>query len=182
MQLKILASSLGIVILMCSSAVIAAEHQEANFTATITADVPNDFKIVTKDGNQDSIALTFPDTAFNGQDNNFKDQFKAVKIIGTAVGSGTSVDISADNLMLTSNDGKTANMMVMFADDNGREPTFDDVDPDHMVITDPSQHVTLDNTNIKTLSSFYIGYNLAGNTIAPGHYTGTIVLTAAAEL
>lgn len=182
MHLKMLVSSLGIVTMMCSSAVIAAEHKEATFIATITADIPNDFRILTKEGDQDTISLTFPDSSFNATDSIFRDQFKAVKIIGTAVNDNTSVDMSVDNLSLTSDDGKKVDMMVMFADDKGHEPTIDDVDLDTMVIADLATHVTLSKANIKTLSSFYIGYNLNGNFVVPGHYTGSITLTAAAEL
>lgn len=182
MHLKMVISSLGIVTLMCSSAVIAAEHKEATFIANITADIPNDFRMVTKEGEQDNISLTFPDSSFNATESIFRDQFRAVKITGTAVDDNTSVDMSVDNLSLTSDDGKKTEMIVMFADDKGHEPTIDDVDIDNMVIADPSMHVTLSKANIKTLSSFYIGYNLNGNTVAPGHYTGSITLTAAAEL
>lgn len=188
MKMKMNSSASAFVLSILSSCLIvnsgsamATEHKEANFTATITADVPNDFKMLTKDGNQDNINLTFPDSAFNGADNVFNDQFKAVKIIGTAVGSDTSVTMRADNLTLTSDDGKTTDMIVMFADDKGKEPTVDDVSDD-MVISDTTQNVTLDKTNIATFSSFYVGYNLNGLAVAPGKYTGTIILTAAAEL
>lgn len=168
-------------LLLCSSFAMA-EQKTATFTANITADVPNDFKLVTKDGGEDTISLAFPDSSFNGDQSVFKDQFKNVKISGTSVGSDTSVDVSADNLTLKSADGKSVGMMVMFADDKGHVPTMDDVDLDTMVITDTAQHVTLDKTHIATLSSFYIGYNLNGDPVMPGHYTGSIILTAAAEL
>ncbi|MGU5760157.1 hypothetical protein [Aeromonas hydrophila] len=174
-RLTVCLSLLSASLLVNSGVAMAATKHHADFTATITASIPDDFKFTTADG-ADHIDLTFPDSSFNGVDNSFEDQFKEVKITGSGVVSSTSVTVTADNLDLTADNGDKIGMVVMF--NNKPEMSTSD----NMVISAPGETVTLGPDKNIQLGKFYIGYNTNGQASKAGTYKGSIVLTASAEL
>ncbi|MCR6741666.1 hypothetical protein NVV56_22610 [Aeromonas dhakensis] len=174
-RLTVCLSLLSASLLVNSGVAMAAttEHQ-ANFTATITATIPDDFKFTTTDG-KDHIDITFPDSTFDARDNSFKDVFEEVKIEGTGVVSTTSVIVCADNLTLTAPNGDTVGMVVGF--NNKAEVAEQD-----MTLMNVTDKVTLGPTTHIDLGKFYVGYNTNGETSKAGKYQGAIVLKASAEL
>lgn len=174
-RLTVCLSLLSASLLVNSGVAMAATEHHANFTATITASIPDDFRFTTTDG-ADHIDLTFPDSSFNGGENIFEDQFKEMKIAGTGVVSTTSVTVTADNLDLTDDNGDKLGMVVMF----NSKPELSE--SDDMTIDAPGKKVTLGPATNIQLNKFYVGYNTNGGTSRMGTYKGSIVLTASAEL
>ncbi|ENC6658173.1 hypothetical protein ABKY47_002644 [Aeromonas hydrophila] len=174
-RLTVSLSLLSASLLVNSGVAMAATEHRANFTANITASIPDDFKFTTVDG-ADHIDLTFPDSTFNQIDNSFEDQFKEVKITGSGVVSTSSVTVTADNLELTAENGDKIGMVVMF----NNKPEISELDD--LLINAPGKTVTLGPATSIQLGKFYVGYNTNGQASKAGTYKGSIVLTASAEL